>query len=410
MIIPTQQKPESWFRRMTDAAPSQWRGPGQLLSDEQFKHELTKEVYRSNRRTTNLEFGLIQIIFPTNVQNQLSQQSQLLADLSKQLRMTDSIGFYENNLGFLLPETGKQDSLALANVLAKTAHESGFSVDTEVSVYPWDDELIALSEHLKTLRETAELDPQIDPSEFRDSASTNKTIRVDKPGTAHPPSPRSFNTHQNSRVSRSLHAFVKTVPTPRSKRIVDIVGSLGGLVLLAPLFLLIAITIKITSKGPLLFVQQREGKNGKPFGILKFRTMVIGAAEKQDELRLQSEQDGPAFKLKNDPRVTPIGKYLRKSCLDELPQLFNVLVGHMSLVGPRPLPVQESHACQAWQRLRLTVLPGLTCTWQIHGGRDLQFSQWMRMDLEYIRKRSFLFDLKLIIKTAFIAVLHRASV
>ena len=153
----------------------------------------------------------------------------------------------------------------------------------------------------------------------------------------------------------------------------------------------------------------REGKNGKQFGILKFRTMVTDAEAMQAELRSLSEQDGPAFKLKDDPRITKIGKYLRKSCIDELPQLVNVLTGDMSLVGPRPLPVHESLECVAWQRARLTVLPGLTCTWQAYAARDTKFAEWMRMDLEYIENRSFWNDIKLIFDTAFVAILHKGS-
>jgi lipopolysaccharide/colanic/teichoic acid biosynthesis glycosyltransferase len=182
------------------------------------------------------------------------------------------------------------------------------------------------------------------------------------------------------------------------------------LIALSPVFLVAAIAIKASSKGPVFFRQMREGKDGKVFGILKFRTMVVDAEAQQDSLRGQNEQDGPAFKIENDPRITATGKYLRKSCVDELPQLVNVLLGQMSLVGPRPLPVGESHGCAAWQRARLTVLPGLTCIWQAHGGRDVKFEEWMRMDLEYIKKRGFWFDTKLIVETALLALLHRGSV
>ena len=168
--------------------------------------------------------------------------------------------------------------------------------------------------------------------------------------------------------------------------------------------------IKYSSKGPVFFLQHREGKDGKRFGILKFRTMVVNAEALQTDLLNQSEQDGPSVQANNDPRVTKVGKYLRKSCIDELPQLWNVLKGDMSLVGPRPLPLHESLACTAWQRARLTVLPGLTCTWQAYGGRDVKFAQWMQMDLDYIKRRSFWFDLRLIFDTACIALMHRGSV
>lgn len=203
---------------------------------------------------------------------------------------------------------------------------------------------------------------------------------------------------------------IAQLPTPWWKRTVDVVGAGTGLLILSPVFLAAAVAIKLGSPGPVFFRQLREGKDGKQFAILKFRTMVPDAENLQDSLRTRSEQDGPAFKLEDDPRVTRVGRYLRRSCVDELPQLVNVLLGQMSLVGPRPLPVVESHACRCWQRMRLTVLPGLTCTWQIQGGRRVKFEQWMRMDLEYIRNRSFLYDLKLILRTAMLAALHRGSV
>ena len=214
----------------------------------------------------------------------------------------------------------------------------------------------------------------------------------------------------NSVASSMSTSVIPVTRTPWWKRTIDIVGAGTGLVLLSPILIAAAVAIKVSSPGPVLFRQKREGLGGKPFDILKFRTMVVDAEAKQASLRDASEQDGPAFKLKNDPRITAVGATLRKSCIDELPQLVNVLVGQMSLVGPRPLPVSESTACSPWQRVRLTVLPGLTCIWQARGGRNVSFDQWMRMDLEYIRNRGFISDVRLIIETAFIAILQRGSV
>jgi lipopolysaccharide/colanic/teichoic acid biosynthesis glycosyltransferase len=205
-------------------------------------------------------------------------------------------------------------------------------------------------------------------------------------------------------------SMVRPLTTPWWKRTIDIIGAGVGLVVLSPVLLTAAVAIKVSSPGPVLFRQKREGKGGKSFDILKFRTMVVDAEAKQDELKDVSEQDGPAFKLKDDPRITSVGSKLRKSCVDELPQLVNVLMGEMSLVGPRPLPVSESTECEPWQRMRLTVLPGLTCTWQARGGRQVSFDQWMRMDLDYIKNQSFVSDVRLIMETAFIALLQRGSV
>jgi lipopolysaccharide/colanic/teichoic acid biosynthesis glycosyltransferase len=171
--------------------------------------------------------------------------------------------------------------------------------------------------------------------------------------------------------------------------------------------LLFGVLIKATSPGPVFYSQWREGRGGKRFRMYKLRSMRADADKLQAALRAQSEQDGPAFKMTNDPRTTWIGKLLRKTSLDELPQLWNVLIGDMSLVGPRPLPVAESTQCSPWQRRRLSVLPGLTCIWQVRGRSTVSFEDWMRMDLEYLRERSFAYDLGLMLWTIPSLVLQR---
>jgi len=183
------------------------------------------------------------------------------------------------------------------------------------------------------------------------------------------------------------------------KRSLDIVVSLVGLVLLAPLLLLIAVVIKLNSPGPLFFKQERNGMNGRKFRLLKFRSMVVGAEGMQEELLALNEMDGPVFKIKNDPRMTKIGKFLRKFSLDELPQLINVLKGDMSLVGPRPPIPGEVTNYEAWQRRRLSMRPGITCFWQISGRNEIDFEQWMKLDLEYIDNWSLWLDLKILLNT-----------
>ena len=170
-----------------------------------------------------------------------------------------------------------------------------------------------------------------------------------------------------------------------------------------------ALAIKATSRGPVFFTQERDTISGRPFTIYKFRTMCVDAEAKKGELRSLSEQDGPAFKMTDDPRVTPVGRFLRKTSIDELPQLFNVLLGDMSLVGPRPLPCDESHRCEAWQRRRLDVTPGLTCIWQVQGRSNVSFSEWARMDMQYIRSRSLMADLALLLKTIPAVIFRRGA-
>jgi lipopolysaccharide/colanic/teichoic acid biosynthesis glycosyltransferase len=188
-------------------------------------------------------------------------------------------------------------------------------------------------------------------------------------------------------------------PTPILKRGADILGAVAGLVILGPLFVVIAALVRFTSRGPVIYSQWREGHGGRPFRMHKFRTMYADAHLHQSALRAQSVQDGPAFKMRNDPRTTRIGRILRRTSLDELPQLWNVLVGDMSLVGPRPLPTRESLLCLPWQRQRLRVVPGLTCIWQVKGRSTVTFVEWMRMDLQYVRDRSLLRDMQLLLAT-----------
>jgi exopolysaccharide biosynthesis polyprenyl glycosylphosphotransferase len=182
------------------------------------------------------------------------------------------------------------------------------------------------------------------------------------------------------------------------KQFMDFAGSFVLLVCLSWLFALIALLIKVTSPGPVLFRQQRSGINGRPFTIYKFRTMVTNAEQLKHELAAMNEMSGPVFKVTNDPRVTRIGKFLRKYSLDELPQLFNVLRGEMSLVGPRPLPVDEvKRFNDLAHRRRLSVKPGLTCLWQISGRNNISdFKEWVRLDLEYIDHWSLWLDLKIL--------------
>ena len=184
------------------------------------------------------------------------------------------------------------------------------------------------------------------------------------------------------------------------KRAMDIIGSLAGLILLSPLLLIIAIAIKIEDpKGSIFFAQQRCGKDNKLFPMYKFRSMVSNAEELLEELMEHNEMDGPVFKIKDDPRITKVGKFIRKTSVDELPQLFNILKGDMSIVGPRPAIPHEVAEYNDYHKQRLLVKPGLTCIWQVSGRNSIGFDEWMEMDLEYIETRKLWMDIKLIFKT-----------
>ena len=184
------------------------------------------------------------------------------------------------------------------------------------------------------------------------------------------------------------------------KRLFDYPVAAVLTVLLTPVFLVSALAIKLTSRGPVFFVQERLGFNKRRFRLYKFRTMVPGAVEQLDKLEKYNEMGGAVFKMKNDPRVTPVGRVLRKLSVDELPQLFNVLKGDMSLVGPRPLPERDFQEFETdWHRRRFCVRPGLTCLWQVSGRNKLTFDEWMKLDLEYIDMWSPALDLKILLKT-----------
>ncbi|MBU3111437.1 sugar transferase [Clostridium lacusfryxellense] len=183
------------------------------------------------------------------------------------------------------------------------------------------------------------------------------------------------------------------------KRIIDVIGALSGLILISPVLIIVAIWIKLDSKGPVFFAQSRVGQDGTKFMMYKFRSMCTNAERLLSKLEDENEMSGPMFKIKEDPRVTKIGKFIRKTSIDELPQLLNVLKGEMSLVGPRPSLPKEVAQFTPFQKIRLVAKPGLTCYWQVNGRSDVTFKEWMKMDVEYIKERNTLIDISLIFKT-----------
>jgi len=201
-----------------------------------------------------------------------------------------------------------------------------------------------------------------------------------------------LRTSKGRQIVRVAHNFCG--------RIVDIVVSALAMLLFLPVFGVIAATIKKESPGPVFFLQRRCGRNGEEFNMYKFRTMVANAEAVRDDMMHQNEVDGPMLKMAQDPRVTRVGKLLRKTSLDELPQLFNVLKGDMRLVGPRPLPMDEMKFCPRWRNSRLKVRPGLTGLWQVHARDSHRFRDWIRYDLDYVRSRSTWLDLRILAKTA----------
>lgn len=363
------------------------------------QQQLSALVKRERMRMLRRGIGFCLLLFQRPEPVEFHALEKLLIEFRDRLRITDDLGVLEHQLVVVLPDTDREGGKLVANDLLLIARRLSLDLDCELVCDESDDESnndgsFAHRPHFETSVQDATL-------VGRDPESPQAVVAV---------LPKLERRLAKPLAVRSGSKALFVQPVSRWKRSVDILGASVGLVVLSPVIALASVAILRESEGSVFFRQLREGKDGKPFWIYKFRTMQDGAESLKESLRPLSEQDGPAFKMSDDPRVTPVGRFLRRTCIDELPQLLNVLRGEMSLVGPRPLPVDESQACEPWQRQRLEVLPGLTCTWQVSGGRSIPFQDWMRMDLSYLRHQSLLYDLSLILRTALVALRMRGSV
>jgi lipopolysaccharide/colanic/teichoic acid biosynthesis glycosyltransferase len=298
--------------------------------------------------------------------------------LCRRARATDEIGWFDTQrMCVVLPDTSDDGAMAFVRHFIESANHLGLSPICNLLSYRGqmhsDNEMMSVAQFARGIEEAGQ-----DLGPDARNGVRNSPLRLHSAGDV---------------------ASLLVRPLPLWKRLIDMtVGSVGVLLAL-PVMAAAAVAIKASGSGPILFKQRRSGLGGKPFTIYKFRTMVVDAESKKAQLLHKSEQDGPAFKIKHDPRITRVGRILRETSLDELPQLFNVLKGDMSLVGPRPLPVEESNLCATWHRRRLDVTPGLTCIWQIQGRSSVSFAEWIRMDRRYIRALSIWQDIKLILLT-----------
>ncbi len=396
------------------------RDNSEVLAESAFDLIIAKEISRCLRRPGKHQFAIVQ----TNLgADQLNEPLvvQFISQVKNRFRITDEPGNWHAQVSLLLPETGREGARHVANEMLAIAKSLSLNLSTQILVYPEDD---AISGNSKIKEQS---DRGSDVGQENEKVSTNGTTtfsgylgdtHLDHAGAEvanktsvleDPPYPVASEGRLAVRKSGEFR-ITPLIPTPIWKRAIDVLGSGVGMIGFVPIYVLVGAAIKLDSRGPVMFTQVREGKGGRPFKIYKFRTMRFDAEAMKTQLRGISEQDGPAFKIENDPRVTRMGYFLRKSCLDELPQLINVLKGDMSLVGPRPLPVDESQSCEMWHRQRLAVAPGLTCIWQVFGGRQVSFEEWMRMDLDYIQRRSLWLDFKLLVCTFFKVVQQRGSV
>lgn len=385
----------------------------ELISQQsQFAHSIRKERARCERRNVVSEFALVSL--QANWDQDPSKAQALLTQIQDRLRITDELGWYDHRVTLLLPETDRDGAIHVANWVQELGRELKMKVDTDICLYPWDDQWARGSRWLEQDADNSDSNSKQPPSATAEGSSAipeHGSVSTSPQATvAERPRTTTKATTSQQVLRKQDVLALDALATPWWKRTIDVTGAIAGLTLLSPLLVATAIAIRWDSRGPVLFTQLREGKDGRVFRMYKFRTMRPDAESLQNQLRTKNEQDGPAFKMEDDPRVTAVGRFLRKSCIDELPQLLNVLKGDMSLVGPRPLPVSESTACQLWQRRRLSVLPGLTCIWQVSGGRQVSFDQWMRMDLDYANRRSLWLDTRLLWKTLCLVLRQRGSV
>ncbi len=443
-------QPKRWFASLFSHVPSDLPG---ISSASEFETLFRREVARSDRNGRPLS---LVVLIPT--EETARNLPRLAKTLAARVRITDCMGFLDSQrLAVLLTETEGSAAWRFADDVLSITSRLGLGVNCAVYSYPQDWLGIqhdgtrrgngALHEGSPLTRSSPPLRSQDDHGDDSDGNDF-----VDRPNHAPAPDHRDGQDDDDASESRPRReanreggialaerrvatrrtpvvAKVRSLPTkegrsllalprqhveglpiqdlaqllvrpiPLWKRAMDVLVSATLLILLLPLFALIAIAIKLDSTGPVIFAQQRAGRGGRPFKFYKFRSMRVTAESERAMLLAANEQDGPVFKIRNDPRITRVGRWIRKTSLDELPQLFNVLKGDMTLVGPRPPTLDELPSYENWQRRRLDVIGGITCSWQVSGRNEIGFSDWVRMDLRYARRTSLAEDLSLLART-----------
>lgn len=416
------------------------RHADRFLSAGDMERLLIKERIRCDRYQQY--FSLIILQFHQELDVARSDRELSLARfLSSKLRIIDDFGLLRNGgLGILLPMTNIEGGRVVLDKVLQHANQQGLNIAGDVFSYygrlvesgssPIDDyddrfhdQNNPLFENLdasgnernRLLRDywTADAKPEsLFQSDTNGPSALPNLFTLSAQAVSMEKAPQvvraDLETQSPFRSSAELLSLCSGT-YPRWKRLIDISGASIGLFASFPILLVAGIAVKLTSRGPVFFKQYRCGQFGKPFLIYKLRTMSNNAEQTKHLLEDLNERDGPAFKIQNDPRVTPIGKFLRATGIDELPQLINVLKGEMAIVGPRPLPVVEDEKCSTWQQRRLDTKPGITCLWQISKSRKMTFDEWMRLDLHYLKKRSFRYDVSLVLRTVKAVFLGRVG-
>jgi lipopolysaccharide/colanic/teichoic acid biosynthesis glycosyltransferase len=377
---------------------------------------LRRERARADRQGRSVAL----VVFHIEGSGRRSRDLLRLAKLiQRQVRTTDEVGWFDDErVCAILSDTEEPGAWIFAHRLCEEARGRKLRATCEVFVYPGSDQAqndsgkddAGTTPRSGGGRRSAE--PSL-PDQWNTPGDTylapqsaSATAVLEAPESA--AKLRSAATPVQAGPARAMESlFVRR--TPLWKRTIDVVAAGTALIVLSPILLACAMLVKLTSPGEVIFRQPRRGLGGRVFTIYKFRTMVTDAEARRRELLAMNEQDGPAFKIRKDPRITPVGRFLRCTSLDELPQLWNVVKGDMSLVGPRPLPVHEADGCDQWHRSRLDVAPGLTCIWQVKGRSRVTFDEWMRMDLSYASRRRLWEDIKIVLATIPAVLLRKGA-
>ncbi|TAJ23877.1 MAG: sugar transferase [Planctomycetota bacterium] len=365
--------------------------PRQVLSAEEFERFLVRERELADRRTRSFSLLVLR-----RRHGSAEQFGVLALELRERLRSTDLVGrLDEQRIEVLLSDTDCDGANVVADWVDDLVTKLGIRVEPTIYVYPSVDGPDRGGPSSRPVEPPTRggTAPTPNAGERTDGAraSADRGSEPERSGRA---GPRKLERWPMEDLWRHL-----ALPLPAGKRALDLLLACAILLALLPLYAVVALAIRLDSPGPVLFRQMRAGLGGRPFVFYKFRSMRVDAEASRAQLEARNEQSGPIFKIENDPRITRVGHWLRRFSLDELPQLWNIVKGDLSLVGPRSPTLNEVPSYERWQRRRLDVTGGITCIWQVSGRSQIGFRDWMRMDMRYAARRRLGTDLWLLLRT-----------